>query len=426
MVDAHGHPPGWYGDPAGRHRYRYWDGTTWTAEVSDGGPTVPTAPTPTASGGFAPVPPPLPGAGFAVPPPAPRAAVSSGRTRLVIASAAAAVLALIAGVVYVVRAPGGPAPTRLASVDVTSTSVTLKWATPPESTRLPDHYVVSRDGAEVGTDVRQQEFRDEGLEPLRVYTYEVRAVTGGRTSRPTAGFKVMTRPDSAVGLTLEQISVGSVNLRWNAPRGGNPDEYVVQRDDEVLITLPGTELSYADELAPPGATVTYAVIAVVRGQRAEPVTLEVTTANPSVAEARLEGGWEVVADVTRNHGTKLKVGDSTSGSWTFTPDCASGACDVRLTGQFASTPFSVPLTRKGAVYTGNAKAPVATCRGKAMTNTLAITITVTAGQTEAGVWTASSWKGSLTMYYPYTASGSYYCPKQDAVFSLTPDGARTT
>jgi len=30
-------PPGWHPDPVGGHELRYWDGTTWTAHVSDGG-----------------------------------------------------------------------------------------------------------------------------------------------------------------------------------------------------------------------------------------------------------------------------------------------------------------------------------------------------------------------------------------------------
>src|SRR5262249_28288399 len=33
-------PAGWYTDPAGRHEYRYWDGTDWKPEVSDGGVTT--------------------------------------------------------------------------------------------------------------------------------------------------------------------------------------------------------------------------------------------------------------------------------------------------------------------------------------------------------------------------------------------------
>lgn len=30
-------PSGWYGDPTKRHRYRYWDGSRWANQVSDGG-----------------------------------------------------------------------------------------------------------------------------------------------------------------------------------------------------------------------------------------------------------------------------------------------------------------------------------------------------------------------------------------------------
>ncbi len=32
--------PGWNPDPAGRHEYRYWDGSTWTDDVSDNGVTA--------------------------------------------------------------------------------------------------------------------------------------------------------------------------------------------------------------------------------------------------------------------------------------------------------------------------------------------------------------------------------------------------
>jgi Protein of unknown function (DUF2510) len=32
--------PGWLPDPSGRHEYRYWDGGSWTPDVSDGGLTA--------------------------------------------------------------------------------------------------------------------------------------------------------------------------------------------------------------------------------------------------------------------------------------------------------------------------------------------------------------------------------------------------
>lgn len=37
MSGFEGSPPAWHPDPLRRHEFRYWDGTTWTARVSDAG-----------------------------------------------------------------------------------------------------------------------------------------------------------------------------------------------------------------------------------------------------------------------------------------------------------------------------------------------------------------------------------------------------
>ena len=40
MEDAHTTatpPPAWYPDPLRAHEFRYWNGTTWTDDVSDAG-----------------------------------------------------------------------------------------------------------------------------------------------------------------------------------------------------------------------------------------------------------------------------------------------------------------------------------------------------------------------------------------------------
>lgn len=36
--------PGWYSDPQGHHKYRYWDGSIWTQQVSDQDPGTPEPP----------------------------------------------------------------------------------------------------------------------------------------------------------------------------------------------------------------------------------------------------------------------------------------------------------------------------------------------------------------------------------------------
>src|SRR5262249_25547773 len=35
-----GNPAAWHPDPTGRHQYRWWDGTAWSASVSDNGVTA--------------------------------------------------------------------------------------------------------------------------------------------------------------------------------------------------------------------------------------------------------------------------------------------------------------------------------------------------------------------------------------------------
>lgn len=56
-------PAGWHPDPSGRHDHRYWDGTTWTEHVADGGRRgIDWQDLPPRPGGASPLPPPPPGA----------------------------------------------------------------------------------------------------------------------------------------------------------------------------------------------------------------------------------------------------------------------------------------------------------------------------------------------------------------------------
>ncbi|HUP86574.1 MAG TPA: SHOCT domain-containing protein [Acidimicrobiales bacterium] len=56
-------PAGWQPDPFGRHEVRYWDGSAWTAHVSDAGVTGTDEPVPSPDGAPPPPPPPAPGGG---------------------------------------------------------------------------------------------------------------------------------------------------------------------------------------------------------------------------------------------------------------------------------------------------------------------------------------------------------------------------
>jgi hypothetical protein len=54
---------GWQADPFGRHEHRYFDGTAWTAHVSDAGVTGTDEPVPSPEGAVPPPPPPAPSGG---------------------------------------------------------------------------------------------------------------------------------------------------------------------------------------------------------------------------------------------------------------------------------------------------------------------------------------------------------------------------
>ena len=123
-------PSGWYPDPSRRHEFRFWDGSSWSSQVSDGGltatdpelqpPTSPdvapmvgppaaaAAPAPTvgppAAAAFAPTvgPPAAPGPALAAP------ARSGGRGWIIAAIAVFAVLAVVAGLVVWRVATSGP------------------------------------------------------------------------------------------------------------------------------------------------------------------------------------------------------------------------------------------------------------------------------------------------------------------------------
>jgi hypothetical protein len=126
--------PGWNPDPTGRHEYRYWDGGTWTDDVSDGGATsvdpvdgpapIDGDPTTTldATQQYAPQPGPQPGgfgtgapgqqpggydpmygSGGQLPPARP---VKAGPSTGLLVGLAAVAVALIAGIAYLVTSGG--------------------------------------------------------------------------------------------------------------------------------------------------------------------------------------------------------------------------------------------------------------------------------------------------------------------------------
>jgi chitodextrinase len=323
---------------------------------------------------------------------------------------------------FVLSRPG-PSPQSLAASTVTSTTVSLAWSRPSQGPS-PQRYVVHRNGKEIARVGPEATYRDSGLSPMTNYRYRVLALVDGDLSAPTKNVVVKTRPTAPTGVTSSNVTTTSMVISWSAPSGTTPDRYVVLRDGSRLATVPADTLTYKDSSLAPVTDVSYTIIAVIEGQESDPsAPLRATTLAPPVQDARLQGPWNLTLTVTRAGGTRLKVGARSSESWTFTPRCSSGACPVNLSGTVAGKPFTMILTRSGAVYRGTTKARVAKCVNADVASTLTLALRVSAGTVKTGTWAVSNWTGSLDLAIPYTVSGNYYCPAQSATFKVTPDSA---
>lgn len=420
--------PGWYPDPTGRHELRYWHGSAWTDAVADRGAIAsdpPIMPPPASAALPDATPGTSPGTTLTVSSPAEK------RPAWWVLVAAATVVVVLLGwtVSWFVWLRPGPGPVRLAAPTVTSSSVSLTWSR-PASGAVPAHYVIRRDGMDVATIGAVTSYRDADLKPLTAYHYRVVGVVGGQRTRPTAELVVRTHPAAPTAATTGKVTMDSVVLSWSAPQGVAPERYVVLRDGKEIARVPAGTRTYRDGSLPPGASFSYSVIAVTRGQRSDAsAEVKVTTLTPPVPDARLQDSWDVTLAVTNAGKSRLKVGDREVDSWAFTPSCATGPCSVSLSATFSDRSYKVALKRHGAVYQGSAKVHLLDCAGAAVTNTVAVTAKVTRGQMRGGSWVASRWTGTVVLSSPYTRSGNYYCPVQSIKFSATPGSstpARTT
>ena len=412
MLDSPSAEAGWYPDPSGAHRYRYWDGHAWTSTVSEGMQDAQAATPPP----LPPQPPPLP---QLLPPVVPRS-TRRPRRRLIATTVIVGVLLLsgAAAATMTLLRPE-PGPRDLAAIVVRSNTVDLTWMAPPGPP--VDLFVLSRDGQDVATLENTTRYEDRDLSPRTGYHYTVRAVRSGTSTAPSAELVVRTPPWGASELHDVGTSSTSARFGWEPPIDGPPDEYVVQRDGIDLATIEGSATSYTDTTAPSGRYLHYTVLAVREGMRSDPsAPVELHTVDRLVADARLDGAWDVSITVTENHGTRLRTGQTTAATWSFSPACSGGSCDLTVDGTLTDLPFTVKLTRRGARYTGSLKTPASRCAQKVVTDTLTFSLTVTEGDLAPGYWAAADWSARVSVLMPYTAIGNRYCPEQSVVFTVVP------
>ena len=181
-------------------------------------------------------------------PPPPSRGWRSGR-RARIATLAVAIAALIAGVV--VWAPWTPSPpTAVYATSPTPTIAVISWTASADGL-APDHYLVLRDGTQVGSlPSSATSYTDHGLVPGRTYQYTVIAA-GLVNSDPSARATVRPATPSPAGLVTSQVTHTTVTLRWSPPPNAPiPDHYTIYNvsygQTSIVTTVPGTTTSYTD------------------------------------------------------------------------------------------------------------------------------------------------------------------------------------
>jgi Fibronectin type III domain len=224
------------------------------------------------------------------------------------------------------------------------------------------------------------------------------------------------------GLVAGPSAATSVTFRWSPPRTGPPpDQYLIMNAGGAKIgSVAGTVTSYRQTGLNPATPYQYSVVA-VRGGKRSPASapLTVSTITPPIAQARLQGSWNVYIQNVR----PKRGGQNGSLTWQFSPACTAGACAVTLRGGDGVHRFTMKLARAGASYAGQTKTLLYPCgSGASAINspaTLKIRIHITKAIGANQIWAAASWDGTMVGIYPYISSATFYCPSTSFKASLT-------
>jgi hypothetical protein len=200
-------------------------------------------------------------------------------------------------------------------------------------------------------------------------------------------------------------------LSWSRPPTGPlPDKYLILSDGRLAGSVAGMATSYRQAGLTPASTYQYRVVAVRGGKRSpQSAVLAVSTLTPPVSQARLQGSWSVdLRYLQRVFGIRNVTLPAKA-----VPACAAGPCDAMLRITSHRHPFSVKLTRAGAVYRGRTLVDFIRC-GTASNSipdpmTLTFRLRVTSAVGEGQVWAATSLVGTMNGTSRYVSAAAFYC-----------------
>jgi hypothetical protein len=334
------------------------------------------------------------------------------------------VFALVGGLLawqpWVTRAPSPV--TAVATSSQNATSATITW-TPPKGGTQPDHYLISRDGQQVGQAADgKTSFTDTGLTPGSAHYYTVIGASGGLKSQPTAQVKVVTMAPPPIKLSGTKATWSTVTFNWSpSPLGPTPSQYVIYDGPSPVATVPGSTTTYTIGGLSPGHGCECTIVA-KWGTAASAPSAALTAA---ALDPPLNGELPVVMKTTSTPGgdASLSAGDHWDDQWTFAPQCSGTACTMTVHADLAAPGFSVKeftvlMHGSGSHYSGTAKAQISSCVNVDVTNTITLNLAANNGGIRNGGWTA--WTGAMDVSSPYTVTGDEYCPTQSWSFGVTP------
>jgi serine/threonine protein kinase len=224
------------------------------------------------------------------------------------------------------------------------------------------------------------------------------------------------------GLVTSVRTPQSVQIAWSGPASGPlPDRYEVLRNGHKLASVSGSTTDYREAGLDPGTAYSFSVVAIRGDKQSKPSSgLTVTTTTPPLYDALLN--YSGPANLTETSGnftetynskfSKRDVGDTWQESWSFVPGCATGPCAVQVSGSVVGPQFTTELARNGSTYSGSVAIDNWWYCGSNINNrmdtTLSIQVTDVSASVIGGVWTVSSFAGTLTWNVHYDSDGN--CP----------------
>ena len=141
-----------------------------------------------------------------------------------------------------------------------------------------------------------------------------------------------------------------------------------------------------------------------------------------LAAARISGPFDVALRVTSSRNIDKKRGAREQGTFTFTPQCRTGVCAVRLHFHFGlagGKSLTMRLSRHGAAYDGAKAARLSQCFYKDVQGRLRVHLTVRRAAWINDVWRATRVTGTYRYTFPQATSGIYRCPGGSLTAAIT-------